>query len=174
MGDLRAAEWTPFGMIGVGWIYEAFQHGTLTDDDEVAVQHGPAETGFVCVSEAMVNIRRTLASAERERIVGRDTRSILESAAKALYYPHRAYSRLLVEGERLGVNASELKALSDWLPSGQINQKRIDASLMLKKIGDALAEGLPDSTPEFVFEYTDMWDQAIGTQAVPSRSGTDH
>ena len=47
MGALRAAELHTFGMQGVGRIFEAYRDGLLEDDDEVAVVHGPAETGFV-------------------------------------------------------------------------------------------------------------------------------
>src|SRR5579859_4749374 len=35
MGALRAAELHPFGMQGVGRIFEAFRDGMLEDDDEV-------------------------------------------------------------------------------------------------------------------------------------------
>jgi len=64
MGALRAVELEAFGMEGVGAVYEAFRSGELEDDDEVAVVHGPAETGYLSVSEAMVNIRFTLARAQ--------------------------------------------------------------------------------------------------------------
>ncbi|MBV9221159.1 MAG: tfuA protein, partial [Methylobacteriaceae bacterium] len=57
MGALRAAELAPFGMKGVGKIYEAFRDGILEDDDEVAVLHGPEELGYPALTEAMVNIR---------------------------------------------------------------------------------------------------------------------
>ena len=47
MGALRAAELAPFGMVGVGAIFEAYRDGILEDDDEVAVAHGPAEPATV-------------------------------------------------------------------------------------------------------------------------------
>jgi hypothetical protein len=37
MGALRAAELHPFGVRGVGAIFEAYRDGALTDDDEVAL-----------------------------------------------------------------------------------------------------------------------------------------
>src|ERR1700687_1751155 len=64
MGALRAAELAAFGMTGVGAIFEAYRDGLLEDDDEVAVAHGLAEDGYRPLSEAMVNIRATLAAAE--------------------------------------------------------------------------------------------------------------
>ena len=64
MGALRAAELHTFGMRGVGRIFEAFRDGEVEDDDEVAVVHGPAELGYLVLSEPMFNIRATLARAE--------------------------------------------------------------------------------------------------------------
>src|SRR6202161_4453577 len=78
MGALRAAELHAFGMRGVGRIFEAFRDGELEDDDEVAVVHGPAELGHVQASEAMVNIRATLARAETVGILSKSSRSALE------------------------------------------------------------------------------------------------
>lgn len=40
---LRAAELHSFGMEGVGRILESYRDGILTDDDEVALVHGPAD-----------------------------------------------------------------------------------------------------------------------------------
>ena len=73
MGALRAAELADFGMQGVGHVFQDFRDGVLEDDDEVAVVHAPAEIGFVAASEAMVNIRRTLAVAESEAVIGAAT-----------------------------------------------------------------------------------------------------
>ena len=50
MGALRAAELDTYGMTGIGAIYEAYRDGVYEDDDEVAVLHGPAETGHVAVT----------------------------------------------------------------------------------------------------------------------------
>ncbi len=62
MGALRAAELADFGMEGVGTIYEWFRSGRLEDDDEVAIVHGPAEEGYVELSDAMVNVRDVCAA----------------------------------------------------------------------------------------------------------------
>ncbi len=69
MGALRAAELHSFGMRGVGRIFEAYRDGELTDDDEVALIHGPPETGYVRLSEPMVNIRATLKKAVAEKVI---------------------------------------------------------------------------------------------------------
>ena len=46
MGALRAAELEPYGMTGVGAIFEAFRDGVYTDDDDVALLHGSASAGY--------------------------------------------------------------------------------------------------------------------------------
>ena len=108
MGALRAAELCDFGMQGVGRIFEAYRAGTLPpyagpfeDDDEVAVIHGPAETGYVALSEAMVNIRATLAQAEAQGVIEAATRDALARLAKRLFYHDRSYDRLLELAARL-------------------------------------------------------------------------
>ena len=83
MGALRAAELHEFGMRGIGRIFEAFRDGVLEDDDEVAVVHGPAEIGYLPASEAMVNIRATLALAEAKGVIGAESRRALEAFAKS-------------------------------------------------------------------------------------------
>src|SRR5713226_10363052 len=68
MGALRAAELADFGMEGVGAIFEMYRDGILEDDDEVAVAHGTDEFRFRAGSEAMVDIRCTLARAVEDRV----------------------------------------------------------------------------------------------------------
>ena len=67
----------------------------MEDDDEVAIAHGPAETGFVAASEAMVNIRQTLRRAELLSVISTELGRALEKTAKELFYPDRNYSLLL-------------------------------------------------------------------------------
>jgi hypothetical protein len=63
MGALRAAELDVFGMTGIGRIYEWYRDGLIEDDDEVALVHGPAEAGYVPLSEPSVNVRASCAAA---------------------------------------------------------------------------------------------------------------
>src|SRR6202453_3943361 len=110
MGALRASELHTFGMRGVGRIFEAFRDGVLEDDDEVAVVHGPAELDYVVASEAMVNIRATLARAEAEDVVSSASRGALEAFAKSLFFPQRSWDALLAGAAAQGVAESEQAA----------------------------------------------------------------
>ncbi|OJT22658.1 tfuA protein [Archangium sp. Cb G35] len=160
MGALRAVELAPFGMRGVGATFEAFLHGDLEDDDEVAVMHAPEEEGFRPLSEAMVNIRATLAAAERARVIRGDTRQALERMAKGLYYPERGYPHLLAQAAHQGVPSPELERLRAWLPQGRVNQKREDALAMLRTMSAELTRRPGPKKVSYWLSRTDAWEAA--------------
>ena len=85
----------PFGMGGVGRIFEAFRDGILEDDDEVAVLHGPEELGYPAVTEAMVNIRATLDKAVAEGVLDAGSAARLTEIGKALFYKERSWDAIL-------------------------------------------------------------------------------
>ena len=160
MGALRAAELDAFGMRGVGRIFEAFRDGELEDDDEVAVVHGPAELGHIQVSEAMVNIRATLARAETEGVLSKSSRGALEAFAKSMFFPQRSWEALLEGAATLGVTESERSALSTWSTNGRVDQKRADALEMLAAMREELLRS-NEMHPKFKFEWTHFWDEFV-------------
>jgi hypothetical protein len=148
-------------MRGIGRVYQAFQSGHLTDDDEVALIHGEADTEYRALSEAMVNIRATLARAEESGVITSAVRQRLESMAKALFYPERSYAELFSRAEDAGVPKTELRALSSFVATNRVDQKREDALLMLRAIRDCCAIGEPPEPPTFCFQHTEAWDQVV-------------
>jgi hypothetical protein len=165
MGALRAVELAPFGMIGVGSVFEAYRRGALEDDDEVAVRHAPAEADFRASSEAMVDVRATLAAAEEEGIVGARSRATLERVAKELFYADRTYRAIAERAGACGVPAAETDRLLAWLPRGRVRRKRADALAMLRAMRIVLGvdEARPPREPSFVFEPTRAWVRATAT-----------
>jgi hypothetical protein len=169
MGALRAAELAPFGMRGVGRIFDAYRTGALRecgdesfeDDDEVAVVHGPPESGYVAASEAMVNIRCTLAAAERAGVIAGDIRAQLVAVAKAMHFPERSYEALLRRARAAALPGPALADLEAWLPDGRVNQKRADALAMLETMKDFLARDPAPAEPRFTFEHTTLWEGAF-------------
>lgn len=160
MGAIRAAELASFGMEGVGWIFEAFRDGLLEDDDEVVLTHGDEEVDYRPTSEAMVNIRRSLAEAEAASVISAHTRMVIERVTKELFYPERIYPRILKLAAERGSPPAELNAFSEWLVHGRVDQKREDALLMLQ----AMRKHLTDPKPKrvsFVLEHTIYWDALI-------------
>ncbi|TWA86180.1 hypothetical protein FBY14_112127 [Azospirillum brasilense] len=161
MGALRAAELHPFGMIGVGAVFEAFRDGRLEDDDEVAVIHGPAELGYPSLSEAMVNIRRTLADAAQERVVPAAMARRLEAIAKALPYRERGFGRMLRLAAAEGLPEEELADFRHWLPTGRCDQKREDALDLLQAMRRWAMGGGRAPEARFHFEHTALWERAL-------------
>lgn len=158
MGALRASELHTFGMRGIGQIFEAYRDGLLTDDDEVALIHGPAETGYLRLSEPMVNIRATVERAVSESVLDEATAAAILAVAKAEFYQNRTWASALT-----GISRSAALALDRfvaWLPKGKIDQKREDALLLLNAIQAYIAEGGKAEAATFSFEWTETWANA--------------
>jgi hypothetical protein len=164
MGALRAAELHAFGMVGVGRIFEAYRDGELEDDDEVAVIHGPSETGYLALSEALVNIRRTLSEAEFAAVISPSSRDALVRLAKELFYHDRTFARLL-EAIDESFPAGEIDALRAWLPQGRVDQKREDALAMLDEMKALLAGEPEPMRVDYTLEWTEVWDDATSAAA---------
>lgn len=173
IGALRAAELANFGMEGVGKIFEAYASGVLEDDDEVAVAHGAREAGYPTYSVAMVNIRATLARAEEQELIGDATRQSLETIGKGLFYAERSYPRILQIATEQQLPDSEIAEFQQWLPTGEVNQKKIDAIEMLRLMRDHLSINSDQKRVRFSFQYTDMWDQTVHSSKTDSGSDID-
>jgi hypothetical protein len=169
MGALRAAELAAFGMVGVGRIFEGYRSGVLEpygdgpfeDDDEVAVIHGPPEMGYVALSEAMVNIRATLAEAVAAGVIGAASREALIAIGKAAFFQERSWESLLEEGVDAGISPREIAALRAWLPQGRVDLKRRDALEMLTAMRTFLDAGPPPKQVAYSFAHTTLWDNAV-------------
>ncbi len=160
MGALRAAELHTFGMVGVGQIFEAFRDGHLTDDDEVAVAHGPAETGYRAIAEAMVDVRVTLKRARAEGLLTDAQADRLVAIAKGRFYPHRSYPEILEQAEQEGMPADTARALLRWLREGRVSMKRRDAAELLSVIRAFAETDPPPLQVGYTLAQTTMWSRA--------------
>jgi hypothetical protein len=95
MGALRAAELHQFGMAGVGRIFEAYRDGILTDDDEVAVSHAPAEGHYRSLSVAMASLRFALEDMRDAGTLPPSECNALLAFAKSLPYAERSWGALV-------------------------------------------------------------------------------
>lgn len=168
MGALRAAELADFGMEGIGDIFESYRSGELEDDDEVAVAHGPADSGFAMASEAMVNLRATLRAAVALGVITSKSCALLERLAKARFYAERSYAALFEDGVASAIDRTQLAALKQWLPTGRVDQKRADALRLLEYVRRWAGEGHPPMQARYRFHATDAWHQAMRLAATQS------
>lgn len=164
MGALRAAELDGFGMRGVGWVYENFKNGVLTDDDEVAILHGQKELNFEPVSEAMVNIRQTFRNAADNEIVDNQTAQSLINLSKKTFYQDRIYENIMKLAVESGLLSQKQNIqLEVWLKDNQINQKKDDAVAMLCEIHKSKNNFKNSLQVDFHFEHTIFWDEALSS-----------
>jgi hypothetical protein len=164
MGALRAAELAPFGMVGVGRIFESISSGALRDDDEVAVLHTGAELRFRPLSEAMVDMRATLAVAQDRAVISSRTAEQLSRRAKATFFKERTWPRVLKAASTTPLRKRELAAFSQWLPANKVEQKREDARAMLAAMRALIASGTRPFRPAFEFQRTCFWRSFVATQ----------
>lgn len=161
MGALRAAELSQFGMAGVGRIHRAYAEGRFDpfdgpfeDDDEVAVTHGPAEIGYPS-SDAMVDIRATLAAAREAGVIDAATMQGVAGVAKAIFYKRRTWKAVF---ERAALTESVRNDLRAWVAGNGVSQKRLDARDLLRQLA---GRGAAPAIPPFRFERTLLWEQAV-------------
>lgn len=165
MGALRAAELEPFGMVGVGRVFEAYKAGRFApyegepfeDDDEVAVSHGPAELGYPG-STALVDMRATLAAACEAGIITPPLRDSLAATAKSTFYKDRHYAELLARARADRLDDMALDAFEGWLSHAKVEQKRLDAEELLVMMQRIEISSFP---ARFHFEHTSVWEAAL-------------
>lgn len=137
MGALRAAECAPFGMVGLGRIYDRFADGTLTRDDEVAVAHATAEFGHRTLSEPLVNLRFNLEDAAAAGVIPAELAAALIAEAAGVYFPDRSWPRLLASPLLTDHQRSDLKA---HLREHTIDHKAADARLLLRAMASRVTD----------------------------------
>ena len=143
MGALRAAELSRYGMVGVGEVFRLFASGELDGDDEVALQHLPAEEGYRPTSEALVNVRHNLRLAQEAGLVSESTRHAFLELAKALPFTSRVLGHLFARAREAGLPPDELTALQDFFKHRRVDLKREDALELLRR----MARGEETATP---------------------------
>jgi hypothetical protein len=170
MGALRAAELDQLGMIGCGEIYRAYRSGLLApfndepfeDDDEVAVIHSPAELGYLAASDAMVNIRFTLAKAKQENVIDDTTLKLLISIAKKLFYARRNYVSILDIARKQGLSDAKAREIGKWIKQHSVDQKKLDSITLLEKISDCSKDiSKAPAAIHTPFQFTSQWQSAV-------------
>jgi hypothetical protein len=176
MGALRAVELEPFGMHGIGTVYDAYRCGRwrgfnepFEDDDEVAVIHAPPETGGAALSVAMVDLRETLLAAETAAVIDTAHRCELAAAMKLLHFPERSFDRLAQIAFEV-LDKTSAVVFSEWLAANRIFRKRLDAIELLKIMSSFLLSKPGQFVPKFQFEFALVWDAFVVAASKPDDS----
>ena len=153
MGALRAAECAPFGMIGIGQIFEGYMTGELIDDSEVALIHASEEFNYHPLSEPRVNVMATLKEMHRTKLISEFEWRSAETAARRTHYAELNFPNIF---NRLPItDLHRLQRLIAWATEHRVNVKKADAMKLVDWIRTATSEsGLP---VEWQFGETSQW-----------------
>lgn len=133
IGALRAAECHPFGMVGLGRVFEDYRSGCRSADADVAVVHGPAALGFPPLSLSLVDLEAALEAltthlsrGEHDAILGR---------ARAGFFKFRTWEYVLdipdIPSARRVEIVEHVKELGSL-------RKAQDAALLLRRVAIAM------------------------------------
>ncbi|RXH56694.1 TfuA-like protein [Granulicella sibirica] len=122
MGALRAAETEPYGMVGIGKIFERYRDGGIDADDEVALTYDPVS--YRPLSEALVNIRFVLEAAVLENVITQPVAMQVIRELQEVNFPFRSYA----------IVCDICPQLRNFLNNRCLNQKRDDAILLLQTL----------------------------------------
>jgi hypothetical protein len=156
MGALRAVETAGFGMVGLGRVYQMYASGELTDDDEVALVHGPAEAEYRNLSEPMVNLRMTFAHARDKGVIDAALCQQLTAIAKSIYFPERTFPNIFKAAAEK-VPPDVLTRVQEFVAKNYIDVKRQDAILLLETLRD-LPEPLAQPESNFALTRSHLFD----------------
>lgn len=153
MGALRAAELHPFGMKGIGRIFEAYRDGMLEDDDEVAVAHAPADEQFLPLSTAMVSIRFGLRALADDGAIGEPDCARLTAHAKRRHYSQRSWADVYTRAKLDGLDDTQLRRLRELAAN---DAKADDARRLLSHLAEH-QQTADACAPGFLLEQTAFW-----------------
>lgn len=141
MGALRAAECGPYGMIGVGRIFQLYAAGIVEADDEVAITMDPGT--FTPTSEPMINIRLAIAKAIVEQHISPALGLAVIATAARLYFPDRRWNQVIADLRMQGRwPSADFDALDLWVRGPcRLDQKADDARLLLQTMKQAADDG---------------------------------
>lgn len=95
-GALRAAELHPFGMVGIGSIYERYRSGEIIRDDAVMISHAPAEFGWQAWTVSLFDMLDTIEAARPQ--IDKEVYTRLVQVAGRLHFKERTWNALVASG----------------------------------------------------------------------------
>lgn len=159
MGAMRAAELAPLGMRGFGKIFNAYVHGEIEGDDEVAVLHASDDMGSTGLTEALINVRYACTKAVALGIISPEDSNRIIGAASAFPFFERTYPRILQGARQQGIAEQTSSAFLDFVRTHKPDLKYQDALELMQALSSPPQE--PASVPFDLHETTFLRDWQI-------------
>ncbi|MDO5826493.1 MAG: TfuA-related McrA-glycine thioamidation protein [Methanosphaera sp.] len=129
MGALRACELYPYGMIGIGRIFEDYKNGIIESDDDVAVSLDPQT--YRQLSDSWINMKYNFNRARVDDILSQEEAEELLSTSKDIYYPKRNFEYVI---NKSSIDANKKTDLKEYLEKNKFDIKHDDAKAVLEYI----------------------------------------
>lgn len=129
MGALRACELYPYGMIGIGRIFNDYKEGIIDSDDDVSVAFNPEN--LEQLSEPWINIKYNLDNAYNDNIISQGKKEELLKIAKDTYYPKRSFEYII---KKSSLSPENITTLINYINDNKIDIKYNDAREVIKYI----------------------------------------
>jgi len=154
LGALRAAELEPFGMQGIGAIFEAYRDQRIVRDDAVMVCHAPPKLDYRPLTVALVDMEAALLAAELDP----QERRQLQRIVRRLDFRERSWRRCLElyrrrTGKTASLDTGQLEAI------GSLKQRDAQRLVNALRIAQPLANGRP--RPPLTSFYSAMLEKRI-------------
>lgn len=137
LGALRAAELHPFGMVGIGSIYERYRRSEIIRDDAVMISHAPAEFGWQAWTVSLFDMLDTIEAA-RPQIDSEVYTRLIELAGQ-LHFKERSWEALVAGCSKDSGQANLMQILMDC----RQHTKRDDALKLVAALPALQALPLP-------------------------------
>lgn len=131
MGALRAVEMSPWGMRGIGRVFEWYRDGVVHRDDDVAVRYAHDDGEYRLLTVPFVNVKWV---AERMRALGMITPASarrLQPAARRIAWETRTWRAVCAKA---GLTAHETAAVLDVASRPEEDRKRLDALMTVRAV----------------------------------------
>jgi hypothetical protein len=137
MGALRASELDGYGMFGFGQVYQAYADGEVSDDDEVAVMHAPAELQWQPLTDAMIDIRHRVGAAKHHGLVTNIEAEAITSFAKTFFFKERSWRKAV---DHIIDDLGRRQRVTDWINANTASLKQQDCEALLADVQNCIAQ----------------------------------
>lgn len=156
MGALRAAEMAPFGMVGIGQIFDDIRAGRIVDDDEVAVRCFETNGRWHTASTALADLRHSLALAVADGVLTAGVAAEVVGALERTYYVDRTPDLVLSLTRTAGLEGSGEERLRGLLGPDH-SLKAQDARAVLRRVAEDRRSKRWPQVEVFQPAWTNIW-----------------
>lgn len=136
MGALRACELYPYGMIGIGNIFNDYKNGVIDSDDDVSVALNPDT--LEQLSQPWINLKYNFDNAKKDNIITQKEEDELLEIAKNTYYPKRSFEYTI---KNSSLSQESITTLINYIKNNKIDIKHDDARKVIEYIKKLTEQG---------------------------------